>query len=32
MTQIATAFNNGYNEKLVFETLNEPRPRDTNCE
>ena len=31
-TQIATAFNNGYNEKLVFETLNEPRPRDTDCE
>ena len=31
-TQIAKAFNNGYNEKLVFETLNEPRPRDTDCE
>ena len=31
-TQIANAFNNGYNEKLVFETLNEPRPRDTDCE
>ena len=31
-TQIANAFNNGYNERLVFETLNEPRPRDTDCE
>lgn len=28
-TQIATAFNNGYDEHLIFETMNEPRnPRD----
>ena len=28
-TQIATTFNGSYNEKLIFETLNEPRnPRD----
>ena len=28
-TQIATAFNGSYNEKLIFETMNEPRnPRD----
>lgn len=30
--QIATAFNNGYNEHLIFETLNEPRPAGTKCE
>ena len=31
-TQIALAFNDGYDQRLVFETLNEPRPRDTDCE
>ena len=31
-TQIATAFNNGYDEHLVFETLNEPRLCGTNHE
>lgn len=30
--QIATAFNNGYDEHLIFETMNEPRPAGTNCE
>lgn len=30
--QISLAFNNGYDEKLVFETMNEPRPRNTNDE
>ena len=27
--QIATAFNNGYDEHLIFETMNEPRPKGT---
>lgn len=31
-TQIGTAFNNGYDEHLVFETMNEPRLRGTNNE
>ncbi len=30
--QIATAFNNGYDEHLIFETMNEPRPAGTTCE
>ena len=30
--QIGTAFNNGYDEHLIFETMNEPRPMGTNCE
>ena len=30
--QIATAFNNGYDEHLIFETMNEPRPAGTPCE
>ncbi|MBO4532818.1 MAG: glycoside hydrolase family 5 protein [Treponema sp.] len=30
--QIATAFNNGYDEHLVFETMNEPRLAGTSCE
>ena len=28
-SQIAAAFNNGYDHHLIFESLNEPRPRDT---
>lgn len=32
-TQIATAFNNGYDEHLIFETMNEPRnPRNYHAE
>lgn len=31
-TQIALAFNNGYDEHLIFETLNEPRLTGTNNE
>lgn len=31
-TQIALAFNNGYGERLIFETMNEPRPRGTEIE
>lgn len=31
-TQISTAFNNGYDEHLIFETMNEPRLRGTNNE
>ena len=31
-TQIASAFNNGYDHHLIFEGLNEPRPRSTGCE
>ncbi|MCR4736422.1 MAG: glycoside hydrolase family 5 protein [Treponema sp.] len=31
-TQIALAFNNGYDEHLIFETMNEPRLRGTNVE
>ncbi len=30
--QIATAFNNGYDEHLIFETMNEPRPAGTSSE
>ena len=30
--QIATAFNEGYDEHLIFETMNEPRPAGTECE
>ena len=30
--QITTAFNNGYDEHLIFETMNEPRPAGTSCE
>ena len=30
--QIAQAFNNGYDEHLIFETMNEPRPAGTKCE
>ena len=30
--QIATAFNNGYDEHLIFETMNEPRLAGTSCE
>lgn len=30
--QIATAFNNGYDEHLIFETMNEPRLAGTNIE
>ncbi|MCR5284174.1 MAG: glycoside hydrolase family 5 protein [Treponema sp.] len=31
-TQISLAFNNGYDQHLIFETLNEPRLRGTNQE
>lgn len=31
-SQICLAFNNGYDEHLIFETMNEPRPRGTNNE
>ena len=31
-TQIAAAFNKGYDHHLIFEGLNEPRPRGTMCE
>ena len=31
-SQIATAFNNGYDEHLIFETMNEPRPAGTSSE
>ena len=31
-TQIALAFNDGYDEHLIFETMNEPRPCGTNHE
>ena len=31
-TQIATTFNNDYDEHLIFETMNEPRPAATRCE
>ena len=31
-TQIAAAFNNGYDHHLIFEGLNEPRPMGTPCE
>lgn len=31
-SQIALAFNNGYDEHLIFETMNEPRLRGTNEE
>ena len=31
-TQIAAAFNNGYDHHLIFEGLNEPRPMGTTCE
>lgn len=31
-TQIAQAFNNGYDEHLIFEALNEPRPAGTTSE
>ena len=31
-TQIGTAFNNGYDENLIFECMNEPRPEKTSCE
>ena len=31
-TQIASAFNNGYDHHLIFEGLNEPRPIGTDCE
>ncbi len=31
-TQIGTAFNGSYDEHLIFETMNEPRLRGTNCE
>lgn len=30
--QISLAFNNGYDERLIFETMNEPRPRSTSDE
>ncbi len=30
--QIALAFNNGYDEHLIFETMNEPRLAGTSCE
>jgi len=30
--QISLAFNNGYDQHLIFETLNEPRPRGTSEE
>lgn len=30
--QIALAFNNGYDHRLIFECLNEPRPIKTACE
>ncbi len=30
--QIATAFNNGYDQHLIFETMNEPRLAGTSCE
>lgn len=30
--QISLAFNNGYDQHLIFETLNEPRPRGTSDE
>ena len=31
-SQIGTAFNNGYDEHLIFETMNEPRPAGTSSE
>ena len=31
-SQIAAAFNNGYDHHLIFEGLNEPRPMGTDCE
>ena len=31
-SQIAIAFNNGYDQNLIFECMNEPRPEKTNCE
>lgn len=31
-SQISLAFNNGYDEHLIFETMNEPRPAGTPCE
>ena len=31
-TQIAAAFNKGYDHHLIFEGLNEPRPMGTKCE
>ena len=31
-SQIASAFNNGYDHHLIFEGLNEPRPMGTDCE
>ncbi|MCQ2242333.1 glycoside hydrolase family 5 protein [Treponema sp.] len=31
-TQVALAFNNGYDEHLIFETMNEPRLRGTDSE
>lgn len=30
--QIGKAFNQGYDEHLIFETMNEPRPAGTKCE
>lgn len=31
-SQITLAFNNGYGDQLIFEALNEPRMRGTDCE
>lgn len=31
-TQICTTFNNDYGERLIFETMNEPRPKGTEFE
>ena len=31
-SQIGTTFNNGYDQKLLFECMNEPRPEKTECE
>jgi endoglucanase len=31
-SQIGTAFNNGYDQNLIFECMNEPRPEDTECQ
>ena len=31
-SQIGTTFNNGYDQNLLFECMNEPRPEKTECE
>jgi len=31
-SQISTAYNNGYDQNLIFECMNEPRPEKSTCE